>query len=71
MSDEQRSEIERFQNRKLEIRQELRRVRRELDKDIEQLGTVLKIINIALVPLLIILFAVGSAWFTSRKAKEA
>ncbi|MEO0422284.1 MAG: Gldg family protein [Pseudomonadota bacterium] len=71
LSDEQREEIERFQARKLEIRQELRRVRRELDKDIEQLGTVLKIINIALVPLLIILFAVGSAWFTSRRAREA
>ncbi len=71
LSDEQREEIERFQERKLEIRQELRRVRRELDKDIEQLGTLLKIINIALVPLLIILFALGSAWFTSRRAKEA
>ncbi|MEM9384423.1 MAG: Gldg family protein [Pseudomonadota bacterium] len=71
LSDEQREEIERFQARKLEIRQELRRVRRELDKDIEQLGTVLKITNIALVPLLIILFAVGSAWFTGRRPKEA
>lgn len=71
LSDAQREEIERFQQRKLEIRQELRRVRRELDKEIENLGTVLKIVNIALVPLLVILFAVGSAVLANRRSREA
>jgi ABC-type uncharacterized transport system involved in gliding motility auxiliary subunit len=72
LSDEQRAEIERFQERKLEIRRELRQVRRELDRDIEALGTTLKIVNIALVPLLVILFAVASAWVANRrKHREA
>jgi ABC-type uncharacterized transport system involved in gliding motility auxiliary subunit len=70
LSDEQRAEIERFQDRKLEIRRELRRVRRELDRDIEQLGTALKIINIALMPALVILFAIGSAWYSSRRKQR-
>ncbi len=54
LSPEQRQAIERFQQDKLDIREELRAVRHELNKDIEALGTTLKLINIALVPLLFI-----------------
>ncbi len=54
LSPEQQAEIERFQREKLEIRKDLREVRRNLDKDIEALGTRVKFINIALVPLLVI-----------------
>lgn len=54
---EQEAEVQRFVEQKLEIRRELRQVRRELDKDIEGLGNMLKIINIGLVPMLILIMA--------------
>ena len=38
------------------IRRELRAVRLNLDRDIEQLGTLLKVINIGLIPLGVLLF---------------
>ncbi len=53
LSAQQEAEIERFQSRRIELRKELRQVQRGLDRDIEQLGTRLKVLNIALVPVLI------------------
>lgn len=53
LTPEQQAEIDSFQQKKLEIRRQLREVQRSLDEDIETLGTVLKIINIGLVPLLL------------------
>ena len=61
LTPEQRAEIERFQQRRLEIRQELRQVRRNLDQDIERLGTQLKFINIGLVPIVLTVVAVIAA----------
>jgi len=55
LSPEQQSALEQFQNQKVEIRKQLRDVRHQLDKDIEALGTSLKFINIALVPILLTL----------------
>jgi len=57
LSDEQQEEIQRFMDRRLEIRRELRQVQHDLQRDIDQLGTRLKIINIALVPALVMLAA--------------
>lgn len=57
LSPEQQAELERFQNDKIRIRKDLRQVRHDLDKDIEALGTRLKLINIALLPLLLTLGA--------------
>jgi ABC-type uncharacterized transport system involved in gliding motility auxiliary subunit len=57
MSPEQQAEILKFQQEKLRIRKELRDVRRSLDEDIESLGTRTKFINIALVPLGVIIAA--------------
>lgn len=51
-------EVKRFKQEMLRIRKELRSVRRELDKDIEALGQKLKFINIGLVPILVVLFAI-------------
>ncbi|MBT8144305.1 MAG: Gldg family protein [Gammaproteobacteria bacterium] len=68
MTDEQRAEIERFIQQRTEVRKELRRVRRDLDKDIEQLGVTLKVLNIALVPGLI---AIGAlAWVVVRSQRR-
>ena len=51
MTPEQQQEIRRFENEQLRIRQELRAVRRNLDRSIEQLGTTLKVLNIGVLPL--------------------
>jgi ABC-type uncharacterized transport system involved in gliding motility auxiliary subunit len=59
MSPEQQAEIQRFLDQQVRIRQELRAVRRNLDADIERLGTWLKAINIALVPLVLTMIALG------------
>ena len=50
---QQQAELERFQQERLRIRKELRDVRRGLDVEIKELGTWLKILNIALVPSLL------------------
>lgn len=57
LNTEQQDELQRFLDRKLEIRSELRQVQHDLTREIEALGMRLKFINIVLVPLLIILFA--------------
>lgn len=67
LSAEQKSELEKFLNRKLEIRKELREVRRQLDADIEALGSWLKFLNIGLVPILLTLGALGYVGWKSRR----
>jgi ABC-type uncharacterized transport system involved in gliding motility auxiliary subunit len=57
ISDEQQQEIQRFMDRRLEIRRELRQVQHDLQSDIDSLGTRLKLINIGLVPLAVLVFA--------------
>jgi ABC-type uncharacterized transport system involved in gliding motility auxiliary subunit len=59
LSPEQESALLEFQEEKLVIRKQLRDVRHQLDKDIEQLGTTLKFLNIALVPILLTLLLLG------------
>jgi ABC-type uncharacterized transport system involved in gliding motility auxiliary subunit len=66
LTPEQEAEIDRFINQRLEIRQRLRQVRRDLDRDIEALGTRIKIVNIALMPALVTLFALWLAWQRRR-----
>ena len=67
MSQEQEQELKKFQEEKLEVRKKLREVRRSLDKDIQDLGSRLKMINIGLMPLLISLVGVFVLWFRPRK----
>ncbi len=69
LSPEQQAEIDRFVDQRASIRQELRAVQRGLDRDIENLGTVLKIINISLVPLLLTAFILIAVWRRSRADK--
>jgi ABC-type uncharacterized transport system involved in gliding motility auxiliary subunit len=71
LSPEQKAELDRFQKRKLEIRKELRQVRRQLDADIEALGWKLKLINIALVPLLLTIAALAYAQWRRRRPAAA
>lgn len=52
---EQRSAIHEFMQEKMHIRQQLREVQYQLNVDINTLGRLLKVVNIALIPLLLIL----------------
>ena len=70
LSAEQQLELQRFQDEKVRIRRELRQVRRQLDADIESLGAKLKFLNIAGVPILLTLSALGFAFWRSRKRRE-
>ncbi len=67
VTPEQQAEIGRFIEQRSAIRKELRAVQRDLDKNIEQLGTMLKIINMALVPVLLTAFVLIAAWRRSRR----
>ena len=69
LSPEQKSELDKFMKRKVEIRKELRDVRRQLDAEIESLGTRLKFLNIALMPLLLTALALGFALWKRRAAQ--
>ena len=57
LTPEQEGEVQRFVDRKLQIRSELRQVQHDLSRDIELLGMRLKFINIVLVPTLIVVAA--------------
>lgn len=71
LSAEQRQELERFRERQLEIRGELRQVRRQLDADIDSLGAWLKFLNVWLLPVLLTLAVAGFVWWRRRRAQHA
>ena len=58
LSKEQQAEIAQIRKTQAETRKQLKGVRKELTGDIDRLGTTLKVINIALVPLLVIVFGI-------------
>ena len=69
LNTDQQHELQRFLDRKLEIRSELRQVQHDLTRDIKALGMRLKFINIVLMPLLIILVALLFGHYR-RKRRE-
>jgi ABC-type uncharacterized transport system involved in gliding motility auxiliary subunit len=69
LSPEQEAELTRFQRERVRIRKELRDVRRSLDLHIERLGTTLKVLNIALIPALLTIGAIGLAIARRRKLR--
>ncbi len=68
LSPEQNQMLQGFIQEKVAIRKELREVRHQLDQDIELLGTKLKFITIALMPLLLTL---GLAFIARRSRRKA
>jgi len=70
LSPEQSAEIQRFQAEKLEVRKELRKVRHELDKNIQSLGSWLKAINIGLMPLILTILALVLSAIRIKKRVE-
>lgn len=68
LSAPQKTTVEQFMTRKVQIRGELRDVQRRLDADIETLGTRLKFIDTLLMPILLTLIALGFAgWRAHRR----
>jgi ABC-type uncharacterized transport system involved in gliding motility auxiliary subunit len=71
ITPEQRVEIDQAREEILRTRRELRGVQLELRRDIEGLETLLRILNIVLVPALITAFAIGLAVVRSRRRAAA
>lgn len=71
MSQEQLDEINKFRAEHIQIRKDLRNVQHALGKDIEALGTWLKVINIALVPLVVIVLAIILGVVRIRRAARS
>lgn len=64
----QKAAVDQFEQRKLEIRGELRAVQRSLDADIERLSTLLKFIDILFMPILVVLAGlIYGAWRVRRR----
>ena len=59
LSPEQQAELEQFRKVQIDTRKQLKEVRKSLNREIEQLGTALKVINIALIPCLVIAFGIA------------
>ena len=66
----QQDEVQRFVDRKLQIRSELRQVQHDLSRDIEALGMRLKFINIVLMPMLIIIAALVFGQMRRRRRES-
>jgi ABC-type uncharacterized transport system involved in gliding motility auxiliary subunit len=71
ISDEQQEEIQRFMDRRLEIRRELRQVQHDLQRDIDRLGTQLKLLNIGLIPVVVLVFALVYGMRRRRRQDQA
>ena len=71
ISPEQREELRKFQAEQIKTRKELRNVQHGLTRNIENLGTWLKVINIGAIPLLVILLATLLGVIRMRRMRRA
>jgi ABC-type uncharacterized transport system involved in gliding motility auxiliary subunit len=71
LTPEQEAALEAFVQEKRRIRAELREVRYQLDRDIQALGTRLKLANIGLMPLVVAGFGVAVAAARLRRRRQA
>ena len=71
ITPEQRAEIDSARAEILRTRRQLRAVQLELRRDIEGLETMLRVVNIALVPALLTIFAIGLAVVRQRRRAAA
>ena len=67
----QQAEVERFRRDLIDTRIKLRDVQHNLRKDIDALGSWLAFVNIALVPILVAIFAIGLAAVRRRRRMQA
>lgn len=71
LSPEQKTEIDKFRQEQVKTRKGLRAVQHDLQRNIESLGTTLKFLNIALVPLVISALAILISMYTARTRRAA
>ncbi|GJM11786.1 MAG: hypothetical protein DHS20C12_01890 [Pseudohongiella sp.] len=69
VTPEIQAEVDRFNEQMLETRRSLRDVQYQLTEDIEQLGSNLKLINTALIPVLLSLMALLLSYLRSQRRK--
>ncbi len=69
VSPEQKQEIENFRRQLADTRAQLKEVRKNLRREIEDLGLRLKIINIAAMPAVVILFGLARGWRRRVRAR--
>jgi len=67
VTDEQMAAMQAFTDELLEIRKSLRQVNLNLRKDIEELQSSLRFLNIAAVPVLVTVFAIGLGLYRARR----
>jgi gliding motility-associatede transport system auxiliary component len=71
LSGEQQAELERFRKRVAETRLELKEVRKNLRQDAEALVFWTKVVNIALMPIVVAFFGLGIALIRRRRTRAA
>lgn len=72
LTPEQEKELDQFQQEKVGIRKQLRAVRAGLDADIQSLGTLIKFLNIIVIPLLLAVAVVlVAAWRRKQRTAPA
>ena len=69
LTDKNSVDYSAFQQELLKVRKELRDVRRNLNKDIDNLGSLLKFINIFLMPILLTVFIISFSFCIERNKK--
>ncbi|KAA9129866.1 ABC transporter [Marinihelvus fidelis] len=70
LNQAQSDEIQRFMDQRIQIRRDLRAVQHNLDRDIDALGTRLKVINIVVVPVVVIGIALWIGHLRRRRRQE-
>ena len=70
ITPEQQAAIDEFVAQRVDIRKALREVRYELERDIDELGNVLKLVNIAVAPLVLIMVLIVLRWSLKRRARR-
>ena len=69
INQNQQAEISRFVAQRLRIRKDLRQIQRNLNQDIEALGTRLKLVNILLMPMLVAIAGIAVALYRRQRKK--
>ena len=64
-------EVRKLREERLSMRRELREIRRHLREDVESLGRWIKFINIALIPLLVVLVSIAIAIIKNMRRKNS
>ena len=70
ISPEQEAEIERFLQQQIDTRRALRDVQFQLNREIDRLGAILKIVNTALIPLLLIIGVIVVAVLRNQRRRR-